>query len=59
MSSQTRHSPAGKNGCIAETLRRWVLQSQWDKGLRPGLTTAERERLKSSTVDRGDDHLHR
>jgi transposase len=35
-----------KFGCTAETLRKWVLQSQRDKGLRPGLTTAERERLK-------------
>jgi len=42
----TISSIAEKIGCTAETLRKWVLQSQRDQGLRPGLTTAERERLK-------------
>jgi transposase len=39
-------SIAAKIGCTAETLRRWVRQAERDQGRRPGLTTAERERLK-------------
>jgi transposase len=39
-------SIAGKMGCSAETLRKWLRQAQRDAGKRPGLTTAERERLK-------------
>jgi transposase-like protein len=39
-------SIAGKIGCTAETLRKWVRQEERDSGKRPGLTTAERERLK-------------
>ncbi|PIE22009.1 MAG: hypothetical protein CSA62_14375 [Planctomycetota bacterium] len=39
-------SIAEKFGCAAETLRKWLRQSQRDQGTRPGLTTAERERLK-------------
>jgi transposase-like protein len=39
-------SIATKIGCTAETLRRWVRQAERDAGKRPGLTTAERERLK-------------
>ena len=39
-------SIAGKMGCTAETLRKWVRQSQRDAGKRPGITTGERERLK-------------
>ena len=37
---------AVKIGCTAETLRKWVRQAERDAGKRPGLTTAERERLK-------------
>jgi transposase len=33
-------------GCSAETLRHWVRQAERDQGLRPGLTTDERQRLK-------------
>ncbi len=40
-------SIAGKIGCNAETLRTWVRQSQRDEGLRAGVTTAERDRLKA------------
>jgi transposase len=40
-------SIAGKMGCTAETLRRWVRQSERDTGVRPGLTTAEADRIKT------------
>ena len=39
-------SIAGKLGCTAETLRRWVRQAERDTGQRAGLTTDERQRLK-------------
>ena len=39
-------SIAGKIGCTAETLRKWVRQAERDQGRRPGLTTDERARLK-------------
>ena len=39
-------SIAAKIGCTAETLRGWVRQAERDQGQRPGLTGAERERLK-------------
>ena len=39
-------SIAGKMGCTAETLRRWVRQAERDQGRRPGLTTDEKQRLK-------------
>ena len=39
-------SIAGKLGCTAETLRKWVRQAERDGGTRPGLTTDERARLK-------------
>lgn len=42
----TISSIAGKIGCTPETLRKWVLQAQRDQGLRPGLTSAERDRIK-------------
>ncbi len=35
-----------KLGVGHETLRRWARQSETDHGLRPGLTTAEHERLR-------------
>ena len=40
-------SIANKFGVSAETLRKWVRNAEIDDGLRPGLTTNERERLKS------------
>ncbi len=40
-------SIAGKIGCTAETLRKWVRQAERDRGLRPGPTTDERERIKA------------
>ena len=39
-------SIAGKIGCSAEALRNWVRQSERDRGVRPGLTTEERSRLR-------------
>ena len=33
--------------CTAETLRRWVRQSEVDQGKRGGLSMTERERLKA------------
>jgi transposase len=39
-------SIAEKIGCTAETLRKWVRQAERDQGVRPGLTTEERQRLK-------------
>jgi transposase-like protein len=38
---------AGKIGCTAETLRKWVRRAERDQGLRDGLTTSDRERLKA------------
>jgi transposase len=40
------NSIAGKIGCTGETLRKWVRQSERDRGKRAGLSTAERDRLK-------------
>jgi transposase len=39
-------SIAEKFGVSSETLRKWVRRVETDGGLRPGLTTDERERLK-------------
>jgi transposase len=39
-------SIAGKIGCTAETLRKWVRQRERDDGKRAGLTTDERLRLR-------------
>jgi transposase len=40
-------SIAGKIGCTAETLRKWVRRAERDSGQRPGLTSTERDRLKA------------
>jgi transposase len=40
-------SIAGKIGCTAETLRRWVRRVERDQGLREGLSTAEQDRVKA------------
>ena len=50
-------SIAGKLGCTAETLRRWVRQRERDAGQRPGLTTDEQQRLK--VLERENQELRR
>ena len=40
-------SIAHKFGMSSETLRKWVRRAETDDGLRPGLTSDERERLKA------------
>jgi transposase len=40
-------SIAGKVGCTAEALRRWVRRAERDAGRRPGLTTDEQQRVKA------------
>jgi transposase-like protein len=42
----TIRSVAEKLGCTVEVLRRWVRQAERDGGMRAGLTTDERQRLK-------------
>ena len=43
---KTISSIAGKIGCSAETLRRWVRQAERDDGLRPGPTSTEAARIR-------------
>jgi transposase-like protein len=50
-------SIAGKIGCTAETLRKWVRQAERDQGKRAGLSTSERERLKA--LERENKELRR
>jgi transposase-like protein len=54
LEQQTEHSSqwatiqsiASKIGCTNETLRRWVRQAERDQGIRSGMTSDDRERLK-------------
>jgi transposase len=39
-------SIAGKMGCSPETLRKWVRQAECNQGVRTGLMSSERERLR-------------
>jgi transposase len=38
---------APKIGCIPQTLRGWVTQAEKDSGMRDGVTTEERDRIKA------------
>ena len=40
------NSIASKVGCTAETLRKWVKQAEIDQGMRAGLSSSDRQRLK-------------
>ena len=42
----TIQSIASKIGCTHETLRRWVRQTERDQGIRAGMTSDDRDRLK-------------
>ena len=50
-------SIAEKIGCTSETLRKWVRRAERDEGRRPGLTTDEREQLR--TLERENRELKR
>jgi len=39
-------SVAGKMGCTAESLRRWVRQAEQDLGKRDGASSGEKQRVK-------------
>jgi len=42
----TMCSIASKIGCTPETLRKWVRQAERDRGMRAGMSSDDRERLK-------------
>jgi transposase-like protein len=54
LEQQTEHSSqwatiqsiASKIGCTSETLRRWARRTERDQGIRNGMTSDDRERLK-------------
>ncbi len=50
-------SIAPKIGCVAETLHEWVRKHEIDTGLRSGVTTEERERIKA--LERENKELRR
>jgi len=50
-------SIAGKLGMTAETLRVWVRRDEVDHGKRPGVTSAERERIRE--LERANRELRR
>jgi len=50
-------SIAPKFGCVPQTLLEWVKRAEIDSGQRDGLTTSERERLK--TLERENKELRR
>ncbi len=50
-------SIASKIGCTPETLRKWVRRAERDQGLRSGMTSSDREQLK--TLERENRELKR
>ena len=50
-------SIAEKIGCNPETLRSWIRRAERDLGQRPGLTTAEEQRVKA--LERENKELRR
>lgn len=48
---------SAKLGCTRESLRRWVRQAERDRGVKPGMTTGDRERL--ATLERENRELKR
>jgi transposase len=50
-------SIAGKSGCSTEALRNWVRRAERDAGRRPGLTTADQQRL--TVLERENRELRR
>ena len=44
-------SISSKIGCTAETLRKWVRQAERDQGIRGGLSSTDRDRLKELERD--------
>ena len=50
-------SIAEKIGCTTEILRKWVREAERDQGVKPGLSTEERERLKA--LERENKELRR
>jgi transposase len=40
-------SIAAKIGCTGETLRTWIRKAEEDRGLRPGTSTQEQERIRA------------
>lgn len=50
-------SIAPKIGCVPQTLLEWVKRTEIDAGSRPGMTTAERERIKE--LERENKELRR
>lgn len=45
------NSIAVKIGCTPETLRKWVHRAESDQGIRGGMTSSDRERLKELERD--------
>ena len=43
---EAMRSIAGKMGCSAETLRKWVRRTEIDTGRRGGLTSEEQDRMR-------------
>ena len=50
----TVKSVAAKLGCSPETLRKWGQRAEVDRGMKRGLTTDERERMKQLERDNAE-----